>query len=50
MVLRQGKTLPVWGTASPGEKVTVIIGTDHASTKAGADGAWRVDLQPLPVQ
>jgi sialate O-acetylesterase len=49
MVLQQGKTLPVWGTATPGEKVTVTIGADHASTTAGADGAWRVDLQPLPV-
>ncbi len=50
MVLQQGKTLPVWGTAAPGEKVTVTIGTDRASATAGADGAWRVDLPPLPVQ
>ena len=50
MVLQQGRTLPVWGTAAPGEKVTVTIGAEHASVTAGADGAWRVDLQPLPVQ
>ncbi len=49
MVLQEGKTLPVWGTAAPGEKVTVTIGADSASATAGADGAWRVDLKPLPV-
>ncbi len=30
--------------------MTVTIGADHASVIAGADGAWRVNLQPLPVQ
>jgi sialate O-acetylesterase len=49
MVLQEGKTLPVWGTASPGEKVTVTIGADSDSATAGGDGAWRVDLKPLPV-
>jgi sialate O-acetylesterase len=48
MVLQQGATLPVWGTAAPGEQVTVAIDADHASATAGADGTWRVDLQPLP--
>jgi sialate O-acetylesterase len=47
MVLQQGKTLPVWGTANAGEKVTVTIGADSASATAGADGAWRVELKPL---
>jgi sialate O-acetylesterase len=49
MVLQEGQTLSVWGTAAPGEKVTVTIGPDSASATAGADGSWRVDLKPLPV-
>jgi sialate O-acetylesterase len=49
MVLQEGKTLPVWGTAAAGEKVTVTIDADSATTTAGADGAWRVDLKPLPI-
>jgi sialate O-acetylesterase len=48
MVLQQGATLPVWGRASPGEKVTVSFGTDSAATVAGSDGKWRVDLAALP--
>jgi sialate O-acetylesterase len=48
MVLQQEMKLPVWGTADPGETVTVKVGTDTAKTTAGADGKWRVDLAPLP--
>lgn len=47
-VLQQGKPLPVWGTASPGEKVTVVLsGVEPAATTADAEGMWRV---VLPVQ
>jgi sialate O-acetylesterase len=49
MVLQEGMKLPVWGTAAAGEAVTVTIGTDSAKVTAGADGKWRVDLAPLPV-
>ncbi|MEI6322893.1 MAG: sialate O-acetylesterase [bacterium] len=47
MVLQQSVTLPVWGKANPGEKVTVTVGSSTASATAGADGKWRVDIQPL---
>jgi sialate O-acetylesterase len=47
MVLQQSATLPVWGKASPGEKVTVTVGTSTGSATTGTDGKWRVDLQPL---
>ena len=50
MVLQEGKTLPVWGAAGPGEKVTVTIGADSASATTGADGKWRIDLKPLPMR
>lgn len=48
MVLQQESTLPVWGWASPGEKVTVTLGSQTQSTVATADGKWRVDLKSVP--
>ncbi|HEY8965387.1 MAG TPA: sialate O-acetylesterase, partial [Candidatus Methylacidiphilales bacterium] len=48
MVLQRNAKTPVWGTASPGEKVAVTLGSRRAETVAGADGAWRVDLPPQP--
>jgi sialate O-acetylesterase len=50
MVLQEGMKLPVWGTAGPGESVTVTVGTATAKTTAGPDGKWRVDLAALPTQ
>ncbi|MFO0967991.1 MAG: sialate O-acetylesterase [Gemmataceae bacterium] len=47
MVLQQGMKCPVWGTAAPGEPVTVKIQGQAASTKAGKDGAWVVFLKDL---
>lgn len=47
MVLQQGRKVPVWGKAAPGEKVTVSFAGRKASAAAGADGRWRVDLPPL---
>ena len=49
MVLQRDHTNPVWGWASPGEKVTVSIAGQSYSATAGKDGAWRVKLQPLKV-
>jgi sialate O-acetylesterase len=46
-VLQQGTNLPIWGTADPGEAVTVEIAGVSASTTAGADGRWSVRLAPL---
>ena len=49
MVLQQDATLPVWGWASPQEKVTVTFSGKSANTTAGADGKWRIDLPALPA-
>jgi sialate O-acetylesterase len=49
MVLQQGAKLPVWGTADPGEKVSVTLGGESGSAVAGADGKWLVSLPPLPA-
>jgi len=45
-VLQQGRKVPVWGTASEGEKVTVCFGgqKSEALTK---DGKWMVWLDPM---
>ena len=48
-VLQQGAKVPIWGTADPGEAVTVEIAHQTVSTTAGADGKWLVYLAPLKV-
>jgi sialate O-acetylesterase len=47
MVLQRGVRVPVWGTASPGEAVTVSFAGQTKRTTAGGDGRWRVWLDPL---
>jgi len=47
MVLQREMKVPVWGTAAPGEKVTVDFAGDTESTAAGSDGKWRVDLPSM---
>src|SRR5687768_12851224 len=47
-VLQQGAPIPVWGTADDGEKVTVTLAGQTASTVA-RDGKWSVRLAPLPA-
>jgi sialate O-acetylesterase len=48
MVLQQEQKVPVWGTADPGEKVTVIVGDHTGSATADDKGKWRIDLAPFP--
>ena len=48
MVLQQGVTLPVWGWASPGERVIVTVADRVEETAADSRGYWRVTLRPLP--
>ncbi|MFP6867471.1 MAG: sialate O-acetylesterase, partial [Roseibacillus sp.] len=47
MVLQQEHPIRVWGTAGPGEKVTVELGGKSGSSKAADDGRWRVDLPEM---
>lgn len=50
MVLQRGQALPIWGTASPGENITVQLGAkSRATAVAGAEGKWRVNLNALPA-
>ncbi len=46
-VLQQGAKVPVWGTAAPGEVITVEIAKQSVSATAGADGRWLARLAPL---
>ncbi len=46
-VLQQGMPVPVWGTASPGEEVTVVFATQTKTAKADAAGKWLVKLDPM---
>jgi len=47
MVLQRNKTLPVWGTATPGEKVTITFNKQTKSALAGSDGSWNISLDKL---
>lgn len=47
MVLQQGVKIPVWGSANPGEAVSVTLGLNTKETLAKADGRWQVEFEPL---
>lgn len=47
MVLQFGKEIPIWGTAAPGEKVTVKLGRKKASATACDAGKWMVKLKKM---
>jgi sialate O-acetylesterase len=49
MVLQRDVKLPVWGTAAPGEEVTVTLGDQTQKATAGADGKWSVKLAAMPA-
>ena len=48
-VLQAEKPVPVWGWADPGAEVKVMFAGQSLSATAGADGAWRVNLAPMPA-
>ena len=46
-VLQRGKPVPVWGTAAPGESVSVEFHRQTKQTQADAQGRWSVELHSL---
>ena len=44
MVLQRNKPVPVWGTASPGEKISVSFNKQKRSITADVSGNWKVML------
>ena len=49
MVLQRETSTPIWGTATPGEKVTVKFRDQEKTAEAGKDGKWIVKLTDLKV-
>ena len=47
MVLQQGMATPLWGTASPGEQVTVSFGGQNVTATADDSGKWVAKLAAL---
>ena len=47
MVLQQGMNVPVWGKATPGEKITVQFKGQTKDAVADASGKWMMRLDPL---
>ena len=47
MVLQRDMAVSIWGTAAPGEPVTVKFREQAQTVTAGADGKWQVKLKPL---
>jgi sialate O-acetylesterase len=47
MVVQRDMPVPIWGTATPNETVTVQLGTQQATAQAGANGNW---LAHIPEQ
>ena len=48
-VLQAGQPVPVWGTAEPGEKVTVEFGGQSKEASADTQGNWMVKLDTMPA-
>ena len=46
-VVQRDRPIAVWGEATPGAKVDVTFGPDHATATAGAAGTWRASLAPI---
>ena len=49
MVLQRGQNINIFGTAEPGEMVTVVVQGKTALAKADQDGRWIAELEPLTV-
>jgi len=49
MVLQHGMAVPVWGTASAGENISISINGQAKTAVAASTGAWKVVLDSLSV-
>ncbi len=49
MVLQRNASVPVWGWAEPGERVSTTIGDQTKVSITGADGKWMVHLTDLKL-
>ena len=49
LVLQRDRAIPVWGKATPGEKVTVRFADQEKTATADSDGQWKLSLDSLPA-
>src|SRR5690348_11881204 len=49
MAIQRDQAVPMWGSAEPGEQVTVRLAGQQKTATAGTDGKWRIQLDPLPA-
>lgn len=49
MVLQRNKPLRFWGTAQPGENITLQFAKLQKKIKAGSDGKWLIELPAQPA-
>lgn len=49
VVIQRNQKIPVWGQGEPGATVEVSLNQQHGQATIGADGWWRVDLEPMPA-
>ncbi len=49
MILQREIALPIWGTGTPGETVSVEFAGQSKTSTVGVDGKWMVQLDPLPA-
>ncbi|NWF88349.1 MAG: 9-O-acetylesterase [Ignavibacteriaceae bacterium] len=47
MVLQREKPIPIWGTYTPGEKITVELNNQAVTTTVDVNGNWKVILPPF---
>ncbi len=47
MVLQQGRPAAIWGTADPGEEITVTMHGEKRTATASPAGKWKVELGPF---
>lgn len=50
MVLQQQAPVTVWGSASPGETITVKFRDQSIQTVVGSDGHWKLALKPMTAE
>jgi sialate O-acetylesterase len=49
MVIQRGRPVPVWGWASPNEKLVLTFHSQKKEATADRNGKWRVNLDPEPA-
>ncbi len=47
MVIQRDVDVPVWGTAAPGEEITIKLSKQELKATADKDGKWKVVFKPL---